>query len=94
MKIALYKMMYGEGRYSTECVFIYRDGEKDSSDAVRVSEPVEVEFPPLKDEEVIAAQLNACDEKEKEIRMRFQQALDHLNDERARIQALPNLATT
>ena len=89
MKIALYKLMFGGG--SINHVAEYYDGKKDASDCIRVSEIIDVEFPPLQDSVVIAAQLAACDEKEREIRVKYQQALNMLNDERQRIQALPNL---
>lgn len=86
MKIALYRTAIGSHSWvwARECISA-------SSDDVQVSEAVEVEFPPLSDDVVIAAQLKALDTQEAAIRKNFQIELNKLNDERQRIQALPNL---
>jgi hypothetical protein len=89
MKIALYKMMYGDGAYSLQHVAVYREPDiVEDAKTVRISEPVEVEFPPLSEQVVIEKQLKAIDAKEREIRERFQRALDVLNDDRQKLQAL------
>ena len=83
MKIAQYKTAYG-----SILIFEVSDYMEKESGHVRISDPVDVDFPQLSDEVVIAAQLNALDVHEREIRLDFQRALNRLNDERAKLRAL------
>lgn len=55
---------------------------------IRVSEYVDVEFPPLKGEEVVQKQLTALDKAEGELRGRFQATLNQIERQRQELRAL------
>lgn len=59
---------------------------------VRLSEIVEVEFKRLPHRDTIERQLRQLDTKERELRNKFQQALDTINGNRQNLLALPNLS--
>lgn len=90
VKVALYKNT--TYKWCAGMVFsITEDGEEFSDrnkEYARVSEIVEVEFPPLSDEAVIRAQLDSLDETEQQIRVEFQHKLNALTERRAELQAL------
>jgi hypothetical protein len=83
MKIAKYKRL-GEYGYET----VSDDGLENCADYVRVSEFVDIEFPPLESKEVIQRQLEALDRTESEVRSRFQEALNSIEHQRAELRAI------
>lgn len=56
---------------------------------VRISEWIDIEFPPLSTDEVIQSQLKVIDEAEQEARRRFNEQLERFNGMRANLLALP-----
>lgn len=86
MKIALFKDVKYDWTSSTP----WQADEDDCAlpGYTRVSEIVDVEFPPLSKDEVVRQSLDVLDEQEKKIRNEFQKALDGLNDRRAQLQSL------
>lgn len=88
MKICMLKAV-GGGAFLSEYHPIY-DG--DNASYMRVTEIVEVELKPLRDDEAIGRQLAQIDRKEQEIREKFQEALNAINGERQNLLALPNRA--
>lgn len=64
------------------------DYMENSKDYARVSEYVDIEFPPLSDEVAIKHQLDALDRTEKELRNQFQQHLEGIKSRRAELQSL------
>lgn len=78
------------GGLGTEIVF--HVGSNDSYTPrgyVRVSEFVEVTFPPLAQDTVIQQQLAVLDEAERKARVDFQQLLDQITNARQQLLALP-----
>lgn len=88
MKICMIKSVGGDPFISE--YFPFHDVDNDSY--VRVSEIVEVELKPLRDDEAIGRQLAQIDRKEQEIREKFQEALNAINADRQNLLALPNRA--
>jgi hypothetical protein len=84
MKLALFKST----EYSTSIPQPCGEWMEVSKGYARVSEYVDVEFPPLADEAVIKQQLDALDRTEQELREQFQRHLNGINDRRAELQAL------
>jgi hypothetical protein len=60
----------------------------------RLTELLDVELTALPKSDVVEKQLAQIDIAEQKVRAEFQGKLNQLSDARARIQALPNLATT
>lgn len=87
MKLALFKnTQYSFGDSAAcEAVMENCDGY------ARVSEYVEVDFPPLSDEAAIQQQLGALDRTERELREKFQQHLDGIKSRRAELLALTHM---
>lgn len=83
MKIALYKIT-GSG----DSLFVREVDIGTAMAYVRVSEIVDVEFPPLPPEVIIPAELAALDAKEAHLREAFNVRLADLNVERANLRAL------
>jgi hypothetical protein len=83
MKIAKYKRL-GEYGYET----VSDEGLENCADYVRVSEFVDIEFPPLESNEVIQRQLNALDRAENEVRAKFQDMLNSIEQQRAELRAI------
>lgn len=86
MKIALFKDVKYD--WTTATPWTAEDDESPLSGYTRVSEIVDVEFPPLSKDEVVRQSLDCLDEQEKTIRNDFQKALDGLNNRRAELQSL------
>lgn len=86
MKIAIFKR-------TGECSFesVSTDELEGCENYVRITEYVDVEFPKLKGREIVEKQLAAIDRTEKELRNKFQSALNNIERERAELMALPNL---
>lgn len=87
MKIAKFQRI---GRPDWTAVF---EGHADGTDQlidtfVRISEYVDVQFPPRPPEEVVPAQIAALDAKEKELRGEFLAKLNDIAEQRARLKAL------
>jgi hypothetical protein len=81
-KIAVFK----ELKYNYESVC---DEQFDTfKDYVRLTEFVEVEFPPLQSEEIVQKQLDALDMAESELRNRFQEALGGIERQREELRAI------
>lgn len=89
MKIALYKLPHG----SITPYEVYYSGEAERCPEgwARMSNIINVEFPPLDDQEVIERQLKAIDEEERIIRNDFQRRLDEFKERRANLQALTHV---
>lgn len=68
-----------EGKYS---IYRVEDGY------IRLSEWVEVEFPPRDPQEHVPEQLASLDAAERELRLKFEQKLHEIADARARVRAL------
>jgi hypothetical protein len=90
MKIAKYKRM-GESSFETY-------GEEGSfmehhEGYVRLTEYADVEFVPLRSEDVVQKQLDALAGAEKELRNQFQQALNSIEQERSNLLALAYFPT-
>jgi hypothetical protein len=83
MKIARFKYI-GDYSYDT----VASDELEDSKSYVRTSEYVEVEFPPLKSDEVVQRQLEALERVEDELRGKFQTALNQINRQREELRAI------
>ena len=84
MKLALYK-----GMHTTLPLQFHQFREDDStSEFVRITEVVEVDFPPLPPEVTVPAELAKIDAAEAELREKFQRALDGLTTRRANLRAL------
>lgn len=84
MKLALFK----NTTYSSSTPQACGEWMEGQRDYARVSEYVDVEFPPLADEAVIKQQLDALDRTEQELREQFQRHLDGIKNRRAELQAL------
>jgi hypothetical protein len=90
MKIARFKRL-GEASfeaYGEEGCFMER-----IEGYVRLTEYAEVEFVPLRSEDVIQKQLNALAGAEKELRNQFQEALNRIEHERSNLLALAYFPT-
>lgn len=86
MKIAKYKHI-GSG-YSYETVA--SEDLSTSPEFVRLSEFVDVDFPPLSNSEVIGKQLAALDLAEIDVREKFEGALNTIKRQRSELMALPH----
>ena len=87
IKVAVFKVVDPASSivgYESICT---SEAERYSSD-VRISEYVEVEFLPLKDEIVVDKYIEALDRSERKIRLEFQQKLDDIATQRATLLAL------
>lgn len=82
MKIAIYK----DVQYNFES--ICKDSMEGAKGYVRISEFVDVEFPPLSDAETIQKQLHALDSVRAEVSRKFADALKEIDDAKAKLQAL------
>jgi hypothetical protein len=83
MKIAKYKRV-GEYGYET----VSDDGLENCADYIRISEFIEVDFPPLESKEVIQRHLEALDRTETEVRSKFQEMLNSIEQQRAELRAI------
>lgn len=67
----------------------HADGSDPCTDTyIRVSEYVEIDFPPRAPEEIVPAQLAALDKAEQDLRAQFQLKLNEIADARARVRSL------
>lgn len=83
MKVAKFKYI---GTHSFETI---SDDELEGADTyVRLSEYVDVEFPPRADEAVVDQHLEVLDRAESELRSKFQVALDSIEKQRAELRAI------
>lgn len=57
-------------------------------DYARLTEFVEIDFPPLRNEEVVQKQLDALDRAEGELRNKFQEALSGIERQREELRAI------
>lgn len=87
MKIALFKDVKYD--WTSPTPWPAEDDNAPLEGYTRVSEIVDVEFPPLSKDEVVQQALDCLDEQEKKLRNDFQKALDGLNTRRAELQQLP-----
>ena len=55
---------------------------------VRVSEYLDIDFPPRPGEEIVPAQMAALDNAEAELRMKFTEKLNEIAEQRAKLKAL------
>ena len=87
MKIAKFQAI---GNPSWITVFESRsDGSDPCPDSyVRISEYVDIDFPPRAPEEIVPAQLAALDKAEQDLRAQFQLKLNEIADARARVRSL------
>lgn len=91
MKIALYDHVCGIDLI-VRTVSEWQRYMDSSPDYIRLSEFVEVDFPMLKDAEVVEKQLAAIDLQEQAARNQFQAQLDSFNERRANLRALTHSA--
>lgn len=84
MKIARFKRL---GEHSFETIGT-EDGIGGIKHYVRLSEYVDVEFPPLQDQAVIEKHIEALDAAESEVRARFQQTLNEIERQRQELRAI------
>lgn len=92
MKIALYKNLSYESTPVMQQPDWLPEGEREKyemSGYARVSEWIDVEFPPLTNDEVIQSALRSIDKAEQEVRKKFQAELDRFKNMRANLRALP-----
>lgn len=87
MKIALYKVIVCES-CSYESIYDEQHAKFASDGATRISEWVDVEFPPRKPEEIIPEQIAVLDKAEQELRAKFQQKLMEIAEQRGKLLAL------
>lgn len=86
MRIAVFKMLRTSHPFET---IKDESWEKHmADDYVRISEYIDVEFPRLKSEEVVQKQLDALDTMEKEVRTKFQAALNTIEQQRQELRAI------
>lgn len=85
MKIAQYKNV----AYDFECVS--DDGLATCKDYVRLSEWVDVDFPPIPREETVKAELAILEEEANEIRAETQQRLNEIERRKQELLALPSV---
>ena len=83
MKLAQFRSI-GERSYES----VLEEWADGSSSYVRISEFVEVEFPPLHNDEVVQRQLDGLDRVEQALREKFQEALGGLERQRAELRAI------
>lgn len=84
MKVALFKST----EYSWATPIPSEETLENCETYVRVSEYAEVDFPPLSNDIVIQQQLDALDRTEQQLRLKFQERLDTINNQRAELQSL------
>jgi len=89
VKVALYEL-YG-GKPEVCQTNDYRDGD---SDYLRVSESLEIEIELQPDEIIIPKKLERIDAAADKVREEAQKKLNRLEEERAKLLALPNLSNT
>lgn len=90
MKLALFKSPGGlTAAYDPD----FGQGMVQSCKYTRISEDVDVEFPMLPNEVVVEGQLKALDAAEAELRTKFQQKLNELANERAKLLSLTHEVT-
>lgn len=87
MKIAKFRCGVGQD-YSYESIYDDKHAEY-VTNATRISEWVEVDFPPRDSAELVPEQLARLDAAEAELRRKFEQHLNKLADERSKLLALP-----
>jgi hypothetical protein len=90
MKVAKFKRI-AEASY-LEYETVSDDSIEGSDNYVRISEYVEVEFPPLSKGEIVEQQLAALNQVEREARMRLQDVLEKVKGRRAELMALTHTA--
>lgn len=93
MKIALYKNLTYDSTTILQQPDWLPQGEREKyemSGYARVSEWIDVEFPPITNDEVIQSALRSIDKAEQEVRERFQAELDRFKNMRANLLALPD----
>ena len=87
MRLAIFRRL-GEHSSTSAC-----EEWADGCDAyVRLSEFVDVNFPPLKGDDVVQKQLNALDRTESALRDKFQSALNGIEHQRAELRAITHKA--
>jgi len=85
MKIALFKRL-GDHSYET-----IKGPEWEGigfDEYIRISEYIEVEFPPLADDSIVEKQLAALDKAEQQLRNKFQEALNGIERHREELRAI------
>lgn len=87
MKIALYKVILSES-CSYESIYDEMHAKFAINGATRISEWIDVEFPPRKPEEFIPEQIAVLDKAEQELRAKFQQKLMEIAEQRGKLLAL------
>lgn len=88
MKLALFKNIEFQHSSPAPCGEIFER----VANYVRISEYVEIEFPPLASEEMIGQQLAALDQAESAVRLKFESALNAIKERRSELLALPHHA--
>lgn len=89
MKVAMFKRL-GEWSYDT----VAGDELEGCGDFVRITEYVDVEFPPLESARVVEKQLEALDKAEQEVRSKFEGALCQIERQRQELRAITYVPAT
>lgn len=87
MKIARFHIVISES-CSYESIYDEQHAKYCDSNTTRISEWVEVTFPPRPAEEIVPAQIAALDAAESELRAKFQQKLQEIAEQRAKLLCL------
>ena len=91
MKVAKFKRL-GEGAFET---IIDEESPLATLDCyVRLTEWVDVEFRPLRDEAIVEKQLNALEKAEAELRTKFELALGEIERQRQELRAITYVPAT
>ena len=82
MKIALYKNI------AYDFVSVWEEGRSPSSGYVQVSEFIDAEFPSLKNEDIVLAQVEALNKMETAIHVEYQHKIKVIKDRKQELMAL------
>lgn len=82
-RVALYRMKYGTLRVNA-----IEDWIEDDADYIRVSDPVDVTFHPIPDDEILAARVSKIDREIETVRAELTRRVNELTDEKQRLLAI------
>jgi hypothetical protein len=86
MRIAIFKRIGTD--YAYESIKKEEDAQYASDDFVRITEYIDVSFPPLQDESIIEQSLGVLDKAESQLRNKFQVALNAIEQQRQELRAI------
>lgn len=88
MKIARFRRVGVDALCQYETFKTEEEAKYIGEDFVQISGYVEVEFPPLTDESIVAQHLSVLDKAESALRNKFQAALSGIEQQRAELRAI------